>query len=99
MLRLHESARKLARRVEARTARILSATVKSESGRWFLSFACEVDKASCPPARPGTVVGVDVGVSHLTVLSTGETVANPRHLAAAGRRLRRIARRLSRRVG
>jgi transposase len=71
MLRLHESARKLARRVEAGTARILSATVKREVGRWFVSFACEVDKAGRIPARPDAVVGVDVGVSRLAVLSTG----------------------------
>jgi putative transposase len=98
-LRLHESARKLARRVEAGTARILSATVKREGGRWFVSFACEVDKSERSPARPDAVVGVDVGISHLAVLSAGETVANPRHLAAASRRLRRTARRLSRRNG
>ena len=98
-LRLHESARKLARRIEAGTARILSATVRREAGRWFVSFACEVDKVARSPARPDGVVGVDVGISHLAVLSTGETVANPRHLAAAGQRLRRTARRMSRRTG
>ena len=98
-LRLHESARKLARRVDAGTARILSATVKREAGRWFVSFACEVDKAARTPARPDAVVGVDVGVSHLAVLSTGETITNPRHLAGASRHLRRTARRMSRRVG
>ncbi|GIJ53892.1 transposase [Virgisporangium aurantiacum] len=99
MLRLHESARKLARRIEAGTARVLSATVKRDGNRWFVSFACEVDKAERTPARPDAVVGVDVGVSQLAVLSTGETIANPRHLAAASRHLRRTARRLSRRIG
>jgi putative transposase len=98
-IRLHESARKLARRIEAGTARILSATVKREAGHWFVSFACEVDKAQRTPARPDAVVGVDIGISHLAVLSTGETIANPRHPAAASRHLRRTARRLSRRVG
>src|SRR5688572_32604865 len=58
-IRLHESARKLARRIEAGTARILSATLKREGGRWFVSFACEVDKATRTPARPDAVVGVD----------------------------------------
>jgi putative transposase len=98
-IRLHESARKLARRIDAGTARILSATVKREAGRWFVSFACEVDRAIRTPARPDAVVGVDVGISHLAVLSTGETIANPRHLNAASKHLRRTARRLSRRVG
>jgi transposase len=98
-VRLHESARKLARRIEAGTARILSATVKRDAGRWFVSLACEVDKATRTPAQPAATVGVDVGISYLAVLSTGETITNPRHLAAASRHLRRTARRLSRRHG
>jgi IS605 OrfB family transposase len=98
-LRLHESARKLARRIEAGTARILSATVKREGGRWFVSFACEVDKAMRTPVQPDAVVGVDVGINRLAVLSTGETIVNPRHLAGASRRLRRSCRRMSRRQG
>ena len=39
------------------------------------------------PARHATV-GVDVGVRHLAVLSTGELVPNPRHLDGAARRMR-----------
>jgi putative transposase len=98
-LKLHESARKLARRLHAGTARILSATVRRDRGRWHVAFTVEVDRPDRSPARPKSVVGVDVGITHLAVLSTGELVANPRHLAAAGRRLRRLARRLSRRIG
>ena len=80
--KLHESARKLARRLEAGTARILSATVKLDGGRWYVSFYLR-GRAGRPRApRPaGRVVGVDVGIKHLAVLSTGELVANPRHLA------------------
>ena len=98
-IKLHESTRKLARRIEAGTARILSATVRREAGRWFVAFTCEVHRADRVPHRPDVVVGVDVGVKHLAVLSTGELVANPRHLATASRRLRRLARVASRRVG
>ncbi|MDG9673424.1 IS607 family element RNA-guided endonuclease TnpB [Micromonospora sp. DH14] len=99
VLRLHESARTLARRLDNGTARILSATVKRAGGRWYVSFACEVDKADRRPARPKSTIGVDVGIRHLAVLSTGEVVDNPRHLAGAARRLRRAARRMSRRQG
>jgi putative transposase len=98
-IRLRESARKLARRLEAGTARILSATVKLDGGRWYVSFAVEVDRTITAPARPDAVIGVDVGVKHLAVLSTGDVIDNPRHLAAASRHLRRTARRLSRRRG
>jgi putative transposase len=98
-IKLHESARKLARRLEAGTARILSATVKLDGGRWFVSFSCEVDRQISAHANPAAVVGVDVGVKHLAVLSTGDIIDNPRHLAGGARRLRRLSRRVSRRVG
>jgi putative transposase len=98
-VKLHESARKLARRLEAGTARILSATVKLDGGRWYVSFACEVDRKIRTPTRPAAAVGVDVGVKHLAVLSTGAVVDNPRHLAGAAAHLRRLSRRVSRRVG
>ncbi|WP_236648464.1 IS607 family element RNA-guided endonuclease TnpB, partial [Micromonospora sicca] len=98
-LKLHESARKLARRLEAGTARILSATVRRDGGRWYVSFCVEVDRAARTPHQPQVVVGVDLGVKHLAVLSTGEMEPNPRHLDTAARRMRRLARRVSRRVG
>ena len=98
-IKLHESARKLARRLDSGTARILSATVKLDGGRWYVSFSCEVDRSIGAHANPDTVVGVDVGIKHLAVLSTGEVIDNPRHLAAASRRLRRMSRRVSRRIG
>lgn len=98
-IKLHESARKLARRLEAGTARILSATVRRDGGRWFVSFTCRVERRLRQPIRPGSVVGVDVGITHLAVLSTGDVIDNPRHLAGASRRLRRLARAMSRGSG
>jgi putative transposase len=98
-LKLHESARKLARRLEAGTARIMSATVRRDGGRWHVAFCVEVDRAERTPVRPGSVIGVDLGIRHLAVLSTGELVDNPRHLAAAHTRLRHLGRVLSRKVG
>ncbi len=98
-LKLHESARKLARRLDAGTARIMSATVRRDGGRWHVAFCVEVDRAVRTPARPDSVVGVDVGIKALAVLSTGEIVANPRHLNAAQRQLRALGRSLSRKVG
>ncbi|WP_203921541.1 IS607 family element RNA-guided endonuclease TnpB [Rugosimonospora africana] len=98
-LKLHESARKLARRLEAGTARIMSATVRRDGGRWYVAFCVEVDRAERGPARPDSVVGVDVGIKHLAVLSTGELVDNPRHLAAAQQRMRRLGRALARKQG
>jgi IS605 OrfB family transposase len=98
-VKLHESARKLARRLDAGTARILSATVKLDGGRWHVSLSCEVDRRISGHTNADTVVGVDVGITHLAVLSTGEVIDNPRHLTDAAKRLRRLSRRVSRRVG
>ncbi|WP_433309059.1 IS607 family element RNA-guided endonuclease TnpB [Micromonospora sp. CA-269861] len=97
-MKLHESARKLARRLDADTARILSATVRRDGGRWQVSFTVEVQRSERTPARPGAVIGVDVGVKHLAVLSTGELVSNPRHLNNAQRKLRALGRSLSRKA-
>ncbi|MEV0129229.1 IS607 family element RNA-guided endonuclease TnpB [Dactylosporangium sp. NPDC050688] len=98
-LKLHESARKLARRLDNGTARIMSATVRRDGGRWFVAFTVEVERTVHAPARPASVVGVDVGIAHLAVLSTGELVPNPRHLDVARVRLRALGRALSRKQG
>jgi len=98
-LKLHESARKLARRVEAGTARIMSATVRRDGRRWHVAFTVEVERAEQDPARPDSVVGVDVGIKHLAVLSTGALVDNPRHLTSAQTRLRALGRALARKTG
>jgi putative transposase len=45
------------------------------------------------------VVGVDLGVKSLAVLSTGEVIANPKHLEIAQRQLRRLQRQAARRRG
>ncbi|GAB3155552.1 IS607 family element RNA-guided endonuclease TnpB [Micromonospora sonneratiae] len=98
-LKLHESARKLARRLDNDTARILSATVRRDGGRWHVAFCVEVERAERTPARTDSVVGVDVGIKYLAVLSTGELVDNPRHLVAAQQRMRQLGRALSRKSG
>ncbi|MFC0109734.1 IS607 family element RNA-guided endonuclease TnpB [Kibdelosporangium aridum] len=106
-IKTFESTRKLARRLESGTARILSATIRFQTGRWWCAFTCEVQRLMRCPAQAGTVVGLDIGITHLAVLSQpvpGLTdadgmVRNPRHMAAAQRRLRRNSRRVSRRRG
>lgn len=98
-LKLHESARKLARRLDNGTARIMSATVRRDGGQWHVSFTVEVERADRKPARPDSVVGVDVGIKHLAVLSTGELVDNPRHLNRAQAHLRSLGRALARKQG
>jgi IS605 OrfB family transposase len=97
VLKTHESTRKLARRLEQGSARILAATIARTADRWFVSFTCEVQRTiPADNGKPG-VVGVDVGVRHLAVLSTGMVAPNPRALECSLRKLRRLNRQLARR--
>jgi putative transposase len=97
ILKTHESTRKLARRLEHGTARILAATITRTADRWFVSFTVEVQRTT--PASHGhdTVVGVDVGVRHLATLSAETIIPNPRALERSLRKLRRLNRQLARR--
>jgi putative transposase len=98
VVKTHESTRKLARRLEQSTARILTATISRRADRWYVSFTVEVQRQV--PASNGkpSVVGVDVGVRHLAVLSTGTVIPNPRALEGSLRKLRRLNRQLARRT-
>ncbi len=96
-MRTHEPTAVLAERIKAGTARILSATLSSDGDRWYVGFTCEVELVERQPTRPTSIVGVDAGIRHLAVLSTGETVANPRPLHKAHRLIARLNRALTRR--
>ncbi len=81
-MRTGESTRKLARKLDAGTARIRSATLSYQRGRWHVAFSVEVDEPAPAPRDGGRVAGVDLGITELAVLSTGEHVPNPRRLDA-----------------
>jgi putative transposase len=106
-IRTHESTRKLARRLQAGTARILSATVSFIGGRWQCAFQVIV-AAKIRPANAGRsphrVVGVDVGVKDLLVVATPDGVEvdripAPKPLTRARSRLRAAQRCAARRCG
>jgi len=101
VVRTAEATGKLAGRVAAGTARILSATIVDDRRRWYVSFTCEVDRAPSRRGPTGPVVGVDVGVSQLAVIAGPQTppvlVANPRPLGRYQRRMARLQRELARR--
>jgi putative transposase len=102
VIRTHESTRKLARRLENGTARIMSVTVSRTAQRWFVSFTVEVER-DVPErhAAPGSAIGVDLGVKALLTGfgSDGAVVVaeGPKPLRAALRKLRRASREHSRR--
>jgi putative transposase len=100
-VKTHESTVKLAVKLEDGTARILSATVSRTAQRWFVSFAVEVERGAPERhARPGSAIGIDLGVKTLLtgVDDRGRLVevAGAKPLRASLRRLRRASRAHSR---
>jgi putative transposase len=106
-IRTHESTRKLTRRLEAGTARILSATVSRRGARWYCSFSVLVaGKARPVHARRSQhrVVGVDVGIKDLLVVATPggvevDRIPAAKPLTAAQAKLRGLQRRAARQQG
>jgi putative transposase len=65
-------------------------------GRWYLNIALEV--AAAERARqPERAVGIDLGLKELAALSTGEKIANPRHVGTIEQRLAQAQRARKRR--
>lgn len=75
--------------------KILSARVTREADQWHLAVQVELAQPPAPSQGQG-VVGVDLGLTHLATLSTGEKIDNPKPLASSLKRLQRLSRQLSR---
>lgn len=76
---------------------VKSATFKQEAtGAWYVSLVVhfELPDTTPPPPAPERVVGVDLGLKELAVISNGERVPAPKHYRRAERKLRRLQRRL-----
>ncbi len=103
VIRTHESTRKLARRLENGSARILSATVSRIAQRWFVSFTVEVKRSIPEPhLQSGSAVGIDLGVKTLLTGADNQgrviKVPGPKPLRATLRKLRRASRAHSRKA-
>ena len=66
---------------------------RSATGKWYANFSCEIEATPLPPLD--TAVGIDVGLTNFTALSTGESIENPRFFRQEERALARAQRRLS----
>ncbi|ABA21451.1 Transposase, IS891/IS1136/IS1341 [Trichormus variabilis ATCC 29413] len=70
-------------------------TVKlSPSGRWTVSMLVDVEIQKLPESL--TQVGVDLGITSLVALSTGEKISNPKSFKAKKAKLRKAQKALSR---
>ena len=68
--------------------------IRDAAGRYFASFVVQAHPAALPPA--GTVIGIDLGLTHFAVLSDGRKIAAPQFLRLAEKRLKRAQQNLSR---
>ena len=72
-------------------------TVKlSPSGRWTVSMLVEVDIKFLPPSP--NQIGIDLGITSLIALSTGEKIANPKAFKAKRAKLRKVQKALFRKM-
>ena len=67
--------------------------IKDCSGRYFASFVVEVAQP-VPPATDQSV-GIDLGLTHFAILSSGEKIENPRLHKKMLRKIKKANRRLS----
>lgn len=67
---------------------------KDSAGRYFVSFLVEEDVPALPIVK--AIVGVGIGLKDLAVFSTGEKIANAKHLRHSERALARAQRNLAR---
>lgn len=80
-------------------AKVLNATVTERAGRWFVSVLVEIDQPEyAGPKDEKAVVGVDLGIKTLAVVSDGTVYENPRPLRRRLRKLRRLQRAVTRKV-
>jgi putative transposase len=78
------------------TGKIMSATVSRVADKWFVSITVNTEEPPKRRAENQGAVGVDLGVSALATLSTGEKVIGPKPHKALLKRQKRLSRSLSR---
>lgn len=77
-------------------ATIKTCTIKKHADGWYATFSLDV-LAIERPVHSGPEVGIDVGLTSFTTLSTGRKIGYPKYLRAAERGLKKAQRILARR--
>jgi putative transposase len=75
-------------------ARITAATISERAGHWFVSIRTDEPERIRPTGTE--ILGVDVGIKSLAILSDGTTFKNPRAMKSAERKLKHLQRSLDR---
>lgn len=71
------------------------ATVSCEAGRWFVAISIEMAETKVEKPLEG-VIGIDLGIQSLAVLSSGEVIACPKPYTASLKKIRRANKSLAR---
>ena len=83
------------------TGLIKSATISmTATGKYYISILCEIEvkiEENNKTKIANSSIGIDLGLEHFAILSTGEKIENPRFLVSASKKLRREQKILSRR--
>ena len=78
--------------------KVLDGTISRTADRWFLSVTVEIPDPPHILRENQTVGGVDLGISALATLSTGEKFVGPKAYAAALKKLRQLSQHFSRQM-
>lgn len=80
--------------------RITQVTISQRAGKWYAAISYEISKDTpiIPAKTKQGVVGVDLGIKELAVLSDGTVFENPRAYVRAQKKLRKENKSLSRKV-
>ena len=84
------------------TGLIKSATISmTATGKYYISILCEIEvkiEENNKTKIANSSIGIDLGLEHFAILSTGEKIGNPRFLISASKKLAREQKILSRKA-
>jgi len=66
---------------------------RTASGKWNVSFSCEINKEPLPPKQDA--IGIDVGLEHFATLSNKQEIPNPRFFKQGEKALAKAQKKLS----
>jgi putative transposase len=80
------------------TGHIMSASISRTADHWYASITVDIPELPLELAENQGAVGVDLGISRLATLSTGETIEGPKALRRLQDRVRWLSHGLARKV-
>ena len=79
--------------------KIINATIEKEStGKFYVSVVVETKDIEVAKLEPTSIVGIDLGIKDLVVLSDGTKYTNPKELNKREKQLKRLQRKLARQI-